>query len=323
MNIKSRWWKVSRNVFLFLISTALIWIVFHHVMKVYEQKTYPPLGQLVEIDGKDMHVYTKGNGENTVVLLSGLGTSAPLLDFEPLINEMAKHHKVVVVENFGYGWSDLTNKERTVENIVEEIRMALKKANIEGPYILMPHSISGIYGLYYAYTYPKEVKAVVGIDFTLPQALEYFNEPAPTMPKYLKYIAPLGIVRLALYIMSEDFLPLADDGTYSKENLQMTKAISAWNSFNKNVVEEANQIEKNIKKINTMTFPPEMPVLIFTTDEDNVNEEGKNNVTFYRTQLTKHPASEIVTLEGHHYLHWTRYKEMSERINEFSDKLIE
>lgn len=134
-----------------------------------------------------MHVYTKGDGENTIVLLSGLGTAAPVLDFEPLVNELAKNHKVVVVESFGYGWSNVTNKERTVENIVEGIITALK-SNIEGPYILMPHSISGIYSMYYANAYPDEVKAVIGIDFTLPQVLEYFGESAPTMSEYMKYV---------------------------------------------------------------------------------------------------------------------------------------
>ena len=77
-----------------------------------------------------------------------------------------------------YGWSDLTDKERTVENIVGEIRMALKEANIEGPYILMPHSISGIYILYYANQYPSEVKAIIGIDPTLPQILDSRKLPS-------------------------------------------------------------------------------------------------------------------------------------------------
>ncbi len=117
----------------------------------------------------------KWSGENTIVLLSGLGTAAPVLDFEPLINQMAKNHKVVVVEPFGYGWSDMTEKERTVENIVEEIRTALKESGIEGPYILMPHSISGIYSIYFADKYPNEVKAIIGIDPTLPKAVEYFD----------------------------------------------------------------------------------------------------------------------------------------------------
>jgi hypothetical protein len=124
---KFRFWVITRNVFLFIVAVFLIWVVFHHTMTAYEQKKYPPLGQLVEVDGQNMHVYTKGDRENTIVLLSGLGTAAPALDFEPLINEMTKNNKVVVVESFGYGWSDITKKERTVGNIVEEIRTALKQ----------------------------------------------------------------------------------------------------------------------------------------------------------------------------------------------------
>ncbi|WP_274310211.1 alpha/beta fold hydrolase [Solibacillus daqui] len=319
---KFRTWIIIRNILLTIVALFLVWIVFHHVLKVYEQTQYPPIGQIVEVDNQNMHVYTKGDGVNTIVLLSGLGTTAPVLDFEPLINEMAKNNKVVVVENFGYGWSDLTTKERTVENIVEEIRIALKKANIDGPYILMPHSVSGIYSLYYANKYPAEIDAVIGIDALFPQAIEYFNEPAPTLPKFLRYVAPTGIARLALYINPEGFLPIADDGTYSEENLKMTKAISAWKGGNKSVVNEANEIKNNIDKTVDMTFPSNMPVLLFATKKDKVTEDGKNNVTFYETQLSNSPSSKIVTLEGHHYLHWTRYKEMSKQVNEFIDSLI-
>ena len=252
-----------------------------------------------------------------IVLLSGLGTAAPTLDFEPLINEMAKNNKVVVVEPFGYGWSDITNKERTVENIVEEIRTTLEKLNIQGPYILMPHSISGIYSMYYSYTYPDEIKAVIGIDPTLPKALEYFGETAPTMPKYLSYVAPTGIARLVSYLIPDNILPITEDGTYTEENLKMTKAITAWKANNKNVVDEANEIKSNIDKTVDMRFPSDMPVLYFTTKEDKVTEDGEYNVTFYETQLTNSPASKIITLQGHHYLHWTLYKEMSKDVYEF------
>ena len=123
--------------------------------------------------------------------------------------------------------------------------------------------------------------------------------------------------RQALYIEPNDYLPLAEDGTYSKENLQNTKAISARIAYNKNVVNEANEIKNNMDKTNHMSFPTDMPVLLFAAKKDKVNAEGKTNVTFYQTQLTKFPASKIVTLEGHHYLHWTHYKEMSDEVNEF------
>ncbi len=316
---KFRLWIVLRNILLSVLAAFVIWIIFSNLMTAYEQKKHTAKGELIEVDGKNMHIYTKGEGDNTIVLLSGLGTAAPALDFEPLINEMSKHNKIVVVELFGYGWSDITNKERTVENIVEEIRFALKSSDIQGPYILMPHSISGIYSMYYANKYPEEVKAVIGIEPTLPQALAYFGETAPAMPQYLSYLAPLGIARIALHINSDSFLPIADEGTYSEKNIKMTKAISAWKGYNKNVVTEANEIKNNIDKTVDMKFPSNMPVLFFTKKEDKVNEDGKNNVTFYKTQLTNSPVSKIVTLEGHHYLHWTSYKEISNEVNELTE----
>ncbi|WP_257468977.1 alpha/beta fold hydrolase [Bacillus sp. D386] len=313
-----RIWIVLRNILFSILAAFVIWITFSNIMTVYEQTKYQPIGEVVEVDGENIHIYTKGEGADTIVLLSGLGTAAPALDFDPLINEISKNNKVVVVEPFGYGWSDITKKERTVENIVEEIRVALKKSNIQGPYILMPHSVSGIYSMYFANTYPEEVKGIIGIDPTLPHALEYFSEDAPKMPKFLKYLAPTGIARLALYINSQVFLPIADDGTYSEKNLKMTKALSAWKGYNKNVVAEANEIKENIDKTVDMKLPSTIPVLFFTTKEEKGLEDGKNNVSFYQTQLTNHPASKVVVLQGHHYLHWTRSKEMNKEINEFT-----
>ncbi|MTH55746.1 alpha/beta hydrolase [Bacillus mangrovi] len=288
-------------------------------MTAYEQKKYQPIGELVEVDGKEMHIYIKGDGKETFVLLSGLGTAAPAMDFEPLINELAKNNKVVVVEPFGYGWSDITPKERTVENIVEEIRIALKKSDIKGPYILMPHSISGIYSMYFANTYREEVKGIIGIDSTLPQALDYFGEDAPKMPKYLSFLAPIGITRLALYITPDDFLPIADKGTYSEKNLKTTKALSTWKGYNKNVVAEANELKENIDKTVDMKFPSNVPTLFFTTKKEKVTEDRKNKMSFYKTQLTDKPGSKVVGLEGHHYLHWTSYKIMTAEINKFTN----
>lgn len=313
---------IIRNIVLGIAALFLIWVAFHQAMVAYEQKKYLALGGLVEVDGKNMHVYTKGEGPNTIVLLSGLGTTAPVLDFEPLIDEMSKTNKVIVVEPFGYGWSELTDKDRTVENLVEELRTALIKSNIEGPYILMPHSISGIYSMYYANKYPDEIKAIIGIDPTLPDALEYFDETVPTMPKYMSFIAPTGIARLGLYLSPDGFLPLADEGTYSDQNLKMTKILSARRGYNKNVVNEANEINNNIEKTHNLSFPSDMPVMIFTTNDEKVNEEGKSNITFYQSQLSNAPFHKLVPIEGHHYLHWTQYQEMSEYVHEFTNAFL-
>lgn len=316
---KVRVWKIIHNIVLSFIVLCMMWVIFHTGMKLYEENKYPATGEYVDMEGEKLHVTVKGRGEKTIVLLPGLGTAAPALDFEPLVNELSKDFQVVVVEPFGYGWSDLTKRERTVENIVEEIRTSLQTAQIEGPYIIMPHSLAGIYSMYYADKYPKEVEAVIGIDPTLPQALEYFDEAAPKLSSYFRFLAPTGIARLTLLLNSDNFLPAAEEGTYSEENLTMTKAILAWKGYNKNIIEEANAIQENVEKTKELSFPSQLPVMIFMKEDDKVTEDGKSMETFYKQQLRSVENERLIALKGHHYLHWKNYKRISEEIKEFAD----
>ena len=126
------------------------------------------------------------------------------------------------------------------------------------------------------------------------------------------------MARLVLYLTPDNFLPIAEKGTYTEENLRMTKAISAWKGYNKNVVNEMNEINNNIDKTIDMTFPSDIPVMIFSTKEEIVNEDGKSKINFYKTQIQNIDVNKLVTIEGHHYLHRTHYKEMSEHVNEFT-----
>jgi hypothetical protein len=43
-----------------------------------------PLGELVEVNGHNMSVYTEGDGDKTFVFMSGSGTCSPILDFKSL-----------------------------------------------------------------------------------------------------------------------------------------------------------------------------------------------------------------------------------------------
>ena len=102
-------------------------------------------------------------------MLSGYGTKDPIDDFKSLADKLSDKFKVVVLEYFGYGKSTVTSEERINENIVNEIRLSLDKLGIEPPYILMPHSMSGLYALYYENKYPTKVEGLIGIDMSIPQ----------------------------------------------------------------------------------------------------------------------------------------------------------
>lgn len=56
---KFRFWNVFRNILLALVSALVVWVIFSNIMTVYEQNKYSAIGQLVEVNGNNMHVYTK------------------------------------------------------------------------------------------------------------------------------------------------------------------------------------------------------------------------------------------------------------------------
>ena len=114
--------SVVKWLLLIVLVALLISTLTHQIMTVVETQQNPPLGKMVSVDGKKMSIYITGSGAHTIVLMPGLGTASPILDFMPLTEELAESNRVVVVEPFGYGWSDVTTEERTVQNQVEELR---------------------------------------------------------------------------------------------------------------------------------------------------------------------------------------------------------
>ena len=95
----------------------------------------PPPGKYYEVSGRNMHLYTAGKGEVTVVFASGWGTPNPYVDFSPLYDKLKSQVKIAVYDRFGYGYSDYTDDPRDVDTISEEIHQLLRTSGQRPPYI--------------------------------------------------------------------------------------------------------------------------------------------------------------------------------------------
>ncbi len=93
---------------------------------------------MVEVDGHQMSVYTEGTGETTLVFMSGGGTCSPILDFKSLYSLLSDEYQIAVVEKFGYGFSDIVDRNRDIDVILEDTRAALTAAGLTAPYVLCP-----------------------------------------------------------------------------------------------------------------------------------------------------------------------------------------
>jgi pimeloyl-ACP methyl ester carboxylesterase len=72
----------------------------------------------------------------------------------------------------GYGQSTLVSTPRDGAHIVDELRQLLHSQGLQPPYILVGHSLGGLYMQLFTRLYPDEVAALVLVDSTHPQQLE-------------------------------------------------------------------------------------------------------------------------------------------------------
>jgi pimeloyl-ACP methyl ester carboxylesterase len=116
-----------------------------------------------DVSHHQLHIV--GTGARTVILESGLGdTLAVWKDIQPRI---ASHcARTVSYTRAGYLGSDPADGPRDSETIVKELREELDRRNIRPPYVLVGHSLGGLYMQYFARNYPDEVAGLLLVDST-------------------------------------------------------------------------------------------------------------------------------------------------------------
>ncbi|MBE5964660.1 MAG: alpha/beta hydrolase [Lachnospira sp.] len=146
-------------------------------------------GKLINVDGHNIHVYILGDIANPkIVLMSGSGTVAPVYDFKILYEKLSKNFRVIVMEKFGYGYSDIFDSPADIDTLISTQKKALEIIGENGPYILMPHSMSGVEALRWAQLYPNDVVAIIGNDMCTPLTYSVWtNEKVEKKIKLMRF----------------------------------------------------------------------------------------------------------------------------------------
>ena len=298
---------------LIVVALMLVSASINLIVSKQEKSRFAPYGRRVSVDGGALNVWRNGHPGPTMVLLSGLGTAAPALDFAPLVRQLGAYN-VIVVEGFGYGYSDLSARPRTVQNITAELHDALSKLDAPKPYILVGHSIAGFYTLSYAHRYPQEVAAVIGIDPTVPAAKA---GPAGTSGLPLgavgTFLRTTGVVRAAITVSHS--LAEPKGSAYTADERAQIRAMTIWNFGNAAVADETNRTGSNAGALQGVTYPDGLPVLDLLSSDSVASLP--NWARLHENQLRNVQHHDVVVLNGGHYLHWTQAKVMAEKITAF------
>lgn len=135
------------------------------------------------VNGRAVESIVSRQGPPVVVFENGLGGT---LDWWSKVwPEIARNDSALAYNRAGYGESSATTEPRDGAHIVEELRTLLKAKELKPPYILVGHSLGGLYMQLFARKYPKEVAALVLVDSTHPDQLKGAGDPE-SWPTWLK-----------------------------------------------------------------------------------------------------------------------------------------
>lgn len=121
--------------------------------------------QTLTIDGQKIHIETLGVSGPIVVFEAGLGNDSST--WRLVAGPVATFARVVLYDRAGLGQSlpMVTKKSAaTAEEVATTLHRLLVAAQLLPPYILVGHSLGGLYVQMYARKYPNEVSGVVLLD---------------------------------------------------------------------------------------------------------------------------------------------------------------
>jgi pimeloyl-ACP methyl ester carboxylesterase len=122
----------------------------------------PPLGKLVDVGGRRLHLHCTGSGSPTVVIEAGASSFA--VDFALVQPEVATRARVCSYDRAGSGWSEPRTDMETPPRIVRDLHALLEAAGEKPPYVMVGASRGGLLVRVFQAEYPSEVVGLVLID---------------------------------------------------------------------------------------------------------------------------------------------------------------
>ncbi|PIU32484.1 MAG: alpha/beta hydrolase [Syntrophobacteraceae bacterium CG07_land_8_20_14_0_80_61_8] len=129
-----------------------------------------PNSTLQKIGDRNVEFALTRHDTSPVVFENGLGGRMEW--WNKVLPEIANDTTTFAYNRPGYGNSDPVATPRDGLHIVDELRALLRDNGIKPPYILIGHSLGGLYMQLYARRYPDEVSALILVDSTHPQQLD-------------------------------------------------------------------------------------------------------------------------------------------------------
>ena len=219
-------------------------------------------GQFYQVNGHTMRIDCMGSGEPTIVLDAGLGNDGFI--WGGVQPELAKTTRVCSYDRAGFGFSDALPGPRDADHIAGELHGLLQAAGINGPIVLMGHSIAGIYIRDYATRYPAQIAGLIFVDGSTP--LQDMN------PAFAKEMKMPTLLQVALvHLMYASGIPRLHGicsrklPGFSAEAMKLLNADTCHPEFSSSLAEFRSMHRSGEETAHTGPYG-NLPILIFSQD---------------------------------------------------------
>ena len=266
-------------------------------------------GEFVTINEHKMHVYRDGNADApAIVFMSGHCTVSPVYDFKVLYEKLLPNFRVIVIEKFGYGYSDIFDSPCDIDTLVSVQRQALDALGEVGPYILAPHSMSGIEAIRWKQKFPEEVAAIIGIDMATPLSFSVWTDKQIKQTVILMKV--LRFLRLASALSAVSNLSLTED------EFEQHKLLKKRNTFNICCINEAREVLNNARVVGE-DGDIQCPTLMFSSNGEDQEKNWVENQEKFASSM----RARLISYDCSHYIHHFKSDEMCKEIIAFVNSL--
>ncbi|WP_394751105.1 alpha/beta fold hydrolase [Spongiimicrobium salis] len=275
--------KIFKRIFQAIGIVLMLIIVAGLMFRAFGPSSHRPLGEIVQVNGLDMHIHATGekSDQPTVIIEGGASASS---DYYHWLSEGLKDSlRVVRYDRAGNGYSASSTAERDAETIAEELHELLEKSGESPPYVLVGHSMGGPYIRVFAELYPEEVEALVFIDSTHPQQVERLNAAAESSFRFKTTLFLLGasglLADLGVLGLFENFTDplLAGEGLPDDIN-QRTKDFLLNGKRTRAYKKEIESYHATLRRADEAKEFGALPIRVFTAIAMNKKAYTENGI---------------------------------------------
>ncbi|MCC2963356.1 alpha/beta hydrolase [Massilia sp. IC2-278] len=130
------------------------------------------LARIDTVEGRKLETLTIRNPAAKATVVFENGSRATLAGWDKVLDGVKDSATVFAYNRPGYANSEAVDAPRDGATIVEQLRSTLRRKGLQPPYVLVGHSLGGLYMQLFARRYPEEVKGLVLVDALYPRVIK-------------------------------------------------------------------------------------------------------------------------------------------------------